>query len=220
MYNDKIPEAMRKNADKELAKRLLNGDERSFDAFFSDYFPRVYRFALVRLDGDHDLAEETAQLVLCQALSKLGTYRGEAPLFSWLCTFARHEISAQRKARGRAQGDTPLVEDDPVIRAALESLLSNASDDPDIAVYQAELGRLVQVALDHLPSLYADSLECKYVHGLSVRDIARRIGKSDKATESILTRARSAFRECFRTLIDEEGLRTGSRRTISVVLDG
>ena len=211
---------MRINADKELTKRLLSGDERSFDAFFSDYFPRIYRFALVRLDGDHDLAEETAQLVLCQALSKLDTYRGEAPLFSWLCTFARHEISAQQKARCRAQGDAELVEDDPVIRAALESLLANASDDPDVVVYQAELKRLVKVALDHLPSLYADSLECKYVHGFSVRDIATRIGKSEKATESVLTRARNAFRECFETLIDEEGLRAGGTSNITAVLDG
>lgn len=62
----------------------------------------------------------------------------------------------------------------------------------------------MKVALDQLPALYADSLESKYVHGLSVQEIGARIGKSMKATESILTRARSAFRECFRTLIQAE----------------
>lgn len=195
---------MQENADKKLVARLLKGDSRSFDAFFNGYFPRIYRFALVRLDHDHDLAEETAQIVLCQAISKMSTYRGEAPLFSWLCTFSRHEIWKQRKARGRAQGDTPLSEDDPEIRSALESLLSATSDDPDVAVYQAELSRLVNVALDHLPALYADSLESKYVHGHSVREIADRIGKSEKATESVLTRARAAFRDCFESLIHEE----------------
>lgn len=194
---------MKANADKKLAKRLLDGDRVSFDVFFNSYFPRLYRFALVRLGYDHDLADETAQAVLCQALSKLSTYRGEAPLFAWLCTFCRYEISKQRKARARAQGDTPLTEDDPSVRAALESLLSVSSDDPDVAVYQEELSRLVKVALDHLPALYADSLESKYVHGLSVSEIGDRIGKSAKATESILTRARVAFRECFRSLIQD-----------------
>ena len=110
-------------ADKRLVKRILDGDQPSFDAFFRSYYPRLFRFALVRLDNDRDLADETAQVVLCQALSKMDTYRGEAPLFSWLCTFCRYEVSRQRKARHRAQGDKPLTEDDPAVKAALDSLL-------------------------------------------------------------------------------------------------
>lgn len=195
---------MQHHADSKLASRLLKGDRASFELYFNSYFPRIYRFALVRLGHDHDLAEETAQVVLCQALSKMSTYRGEAPMFSWLCTFTRYEISRQVKARGRAQGDAELREDDPAVRAALESLLSTSSNDPDVAAYQQELGRLVQVTLDYLPSLYADALESKYVNGDPVRLIAARIGKSEKATESILTRARAAFRDAFETLVAEE----------------
>ncbi len=197
---------MKGSADKKLVTRLLRGDSRSFDVFFNTYFPRIYRFSLSRLDQDHDLAEDVAQAVLCQAISKMSNYRGEAPLFSWLCTFCRYEISRQLKAQGHEPGRAILLEDDPVIIAALESLLSVSSNDPDARVYQSELSRLIRVTLDHLPALYADSLECKYVHGFSVRTIATRIGKSEKATESILTRARLAFRECFKSLTQEEKL--------------
>lgn len=206
--------AMKQNADKKLARRVLDGDRRAFDAFFNTYYPRLYRFALVRLNRDHDLADETAQVVLCQAISKLSTYRGEAPLFSWLCTFCRYELARQRKAVARAQGDTPLREDDPAVRAALESLLSVSTEAPDAAVEQADIARLVTVALDYLPSLYADALEYKYVQGLSVRDIARRIGKSAKATESTLTRARAAFRDSFKTLMQSDGDPTGELSSI------
>lgn len=192
------------HADLKLASRLLKGNQPAFDAFFASYFPRLYRFALVRLGNDHNLAEETAQNVLCQALSKMSTYRGEATLFAWLCTFCRHEISRQLKARHRAQGDAPLREDDPAVRAALESLLASSSRDPDLALQQTEIARLVRVTLDFLPSVYADALEMKYVHELPVREIAERIGKSTKATESTLTRAREAFRDAFRSLIDDE----------------
>ncbi|MDX1517901.1 MAG: RNA polymerase sigma factor [Woeseiaceae bacterium] len=193
-----------RSADLKLAQRLQQGDRASFDVFFKTYYPRLYRFALARLDGDADLADETAQVVLCQALSKMATYRGEAALFTWLCTFCRYELSKQRKARARAQGDRPLVEDDPVVRSALDSLLSESARDPDVEVYKGELARLVTVTLDELPSLYADALESKYVHDCSVREIAERIGKSEKATESVLTRAREAFRDCFNTLVAEE----------------
>ena len=207
---------MKQSADKKLAARLIRGDSRSFDVFFNSYFPRVYRFALSRLNNDHNLAEDTAQNVLCQAISRMSTYRGEAPLFSWLCTFCRYEISRQYKARGNSPAKTTLIDDDPAIRSALESLLSTSKDDPDVQAYQAELSRLVRVALDHLPALYADTLECKYVHGYSVRFIAERIGKSEKATESILTRARVAFRECFMTLINHQQYDPGDNNLSSV----
>jgi RNA polymerase sigma-70 factor (ECF subfamily) len=195
---------MAENPDLKLVRRLLAGDARSFDAFFGSYYPRLYRFALARLDGDADLAEDTAQVVLCQALSKFSTYRGEAPLFSWLCTFCRHEVSRQRKARGRVQGDRPLTEDDPAVRSALDALLAESSLEPDVAVYEQDVRRLVKVTLDCLPSLYSDVLEAKYVSELSVNEIAERLGKSPKATESILSRARVAFRDAMRVLLRQE----------------
>lgn len=194
---------MIESADKQLARRLLDGDQRSFDAFFNTYYPRLYRFALTRLGNDVDLADETAQVVLCQAISKLDTYRGEAPLFSWLCTFCRYELSKQRKARDRAQGDQPLTEDDPTVRAALDSLLAESAEDPDIALQQNEVRRLIKVAMDHLPALYAEALEMKYIQELSVKEMASSLGKSTKATESTLSRAREAFKESFRSLITE-----------------
>ena len=57
---------MRESADRKLAVRLIRGDKRSFDVYFNNYFPRIYRFALVRLDNDHSLAEDTAQNVRIQ----------------------------------------------------------------------------------------------------------------------------------------------------------
>ena len=194
---------MPKNADKALADRLLAGDQASFDVFFNTYYPRLFRFALSRLGGDRDLADETAQVSLCQALSKIATYRGEAPLFSWLCTFCRYELSHQRKARDRAQGDQPLTEEDPAVSAALDSLLSYAGTDPDVTVYQAEVRRLIIVAMDNLPSLYADVLEAKYLRDATVSEIAAEIDRSAKATESVLTRARTAFRDAFNVLMTE-----------------
>ena len=65
--------------------------------------------------------------------------------------------------------------------------------------------------MDHLPSMYADTLEAKYVHDMSVKEIADVIGKSPKATESVLTRARNAFKENFNSLIGEEHTSSFSR---------
>ena len=61
----------------------------------------------------------------------------------------------------------------------------------------AQVRETIRTALDYLPAPYADVLEWKYVLELSVADIAARLGRSTKATESLLTRARDAFRETF-----------------------
>jgi RNA polymerase sigma-70 factor (ECF subfamily) len=59
---------------------------------------------------------------------------------------------------------------------------------------------LVQVVLDALPERYANALEWKYAHGLSVNEIAKRLGVGHKAAESVMSRARDAFREGFAAL--------------------
>ena len=63
-----------------------------------------------------------------------------------------------------------------------------------------ETREMVNVAMSQLPPSYRDALEAKYVHGASVRDIAEKQRTTEKAVESLLTRARQAFRNTFLTL--------------------
>lgn len=182
--------------DRQLVDRLLAGDRAAFDAFFNEYYPKLYRFVKRRLPRDPAMAEDIAQGTLCRALESLRSYRGEAALMTWLCTLCRREMSARWREL-RAFADAPeLAEDDPEIRAALESLLAGDVD-PLQASTHAQVRETIRTALDYLPAPYADVLEWKYVLELSVADIAARLGRSTKATESLLTRARDAFRETF-----------------------
>ena len=89
--------------DRELVQRMLAGDERAFAEFFDGYFPGLFRFALVRVGRNEDAAEEVVQATLCAAIAKLPTFRGEAALFTWMCTFCRHEISAYYRRTGKDQ---------------------------------------------------------------------------------------------------------------------
>ena len=181
-------------SDRALVRRLLAGDERAFDEFFADYFPRLFRFAVARVRDD-DAAEEVVQATLVRAVRKLDTWRGEASLFTWLCTICRREIGdwAERAARRPV---VPLVEGDPDLRAALDSLAA-AQEGAEAMVARREVGRMVQLALDHLPPRYSRALEWKYLEDLSMHEIAARLDTTPKAVESLLSRARDAFREAF-----------------------
>jgi RNA polymerase sigma-70 factor, ECF subfamily len=185
---------MQNGSERELVRRMLGGDEGAFDEFFADYFPRLFRFAVLRL-RDPDAAEDLVQNSLIAAVRNLGSWRGEATLFTWLCTICRREIAAWEKRTSR-RVIVSVADDDPTLRAApIES--SAAADAPDAGLARADTGRIVQLALDHLPPRYSRALEWKYLEELSVDDIAGRLQCTPKAAESLLTRARNAFRDAF-----------------------
>jgi len=189
--------------DRALARRVANGDSRAFEAFFSEYFPRLFRFTLVRVGGDADLAEEIVQRTMCQVVRKMGSYRGEAILFTWLCQICRNEMAATFKLE-RLQGSQVVpLDDHPAIRAALESISIDA-DSPEKAQNREELAQFVHTTLQYLPTKYATALELKYIRGCSVDEIGEQLNISTKAAESVLSRARAAFKEGFRSLWDFE----------------
>ena len=88
------------------------------------------------------------------------------------------------------------IEDDVEVRAALERIAAS-DDDPEWLLERSETAQLVQATLDRLPGHYGDVLEWKYIEGLAVAEIAARLRSTPKAIESMLTRARTAFRESF-----------------------
>jgi RNA polymerase sigma-70 factor, ECF subfamily len=183
-------------SDVALARRVLAGDAAAFDEFFDRYFPRLFRFALPRLESNEDTTEEIVQRVLIRALARLHTYRGEAALLTWLCTLCRREILAWRDREGRLR-EVSFFDDRPEVRAALDTLAAVDTNDPETTFRKRELSDLVRLTLDHLPGRYGDVLEWRYMQGLSVDEIADRLGVGYKAAESLLTRARAAFRDGF-----------------------
>ncbi len=194
--NEATPQVVQ---DRSLAAKVAAGDQRAFDEFFKEYFPRLFRFTLTRVDNNADLAEEIVQRTMCIVVRKMGTYRGEALLFTWLCQICRNETSSVFRQRHLELQDEIPIEDHPAVQAALESV---AADDgrPETARRREEIANFVRVTLEHLPANYAQALEMKYVQGCSVSEIARSLNLGNKAAESILSRARAAFKERFRAI--------------------
>lgn len=189
-----------KHPDRALARRLVAGDEHAFREFFDGCFPKLYRFALVRLNGNPDDAADAVQQTFCKCFEHLQTYRGEASLYSWMCQICRHCISDLMRKRQVERKHVALLEDSTAIRGILEVLSAPEVEEPDGIAVRADIGRLIQATLDCLPGHYGDVLEWKYVDGLSVREIAERLAVGPKAAESLLTRARSAFRDAVETI--------------------
>jgi RNA polymerase sigma-70 factor (ECF subfamily) len=188
------------STDSALIAAMLAGDEAAFRAFFDAYFPRVYRFALPRLGNDAEACKEVVQSTLVKAMRGLAGFRGEAALFSWLCQICRRQIVDHVRANRRHVKNVVLIDDSPELSEALESIAAPAADEPAHGYGTAETRRLVQSVLDRLPARYGDVLEWKYIDGRSVEEIGDLLGVGHVAAQSLLARARVAFREAVETV--------------------
>jgi RNA polymerase sigma-70 factor, ECF subfamily len=187
--------------DRRLAQALATGDAAAFESFFNNFMPRLYRFALPRLGGVTMDAEDVVQQALIKATRNIDKYRGEAALFTWLCSICRNEIHdlARRERKGSVEL-RPLVDEDEV-RQALELLADPGDWDPQQARSNQELSTLVHATLDHLPSRYGNVLECRYVQGEGINQIADRMGLGRAAADSLMARARRAFKQGFEEVV-------------------
>jgi RNA polymerase sigma-70 factor, ECF subfamily len=183
------------SADRAIAKRLLDGDERAFKDVFDSFFPRLYRYALARLDGDREDARDVVQQTFCKAFERLETYRGEASLYGWMCRICRNTLIDHARRQNRQALHLSVTGADDAVEALVEAMRAPAGDEPDNRMTQLALLRVIQTTLDHLPAHYGDVLERKYVDEQSVKEIAAHLAIAPKAAESLLTRARNAFRE-------------------------
>lgn len=176
--------------DQRLVERMLAGDEKAFEAFGERYFKALYRFVSARLGGDGELTREIVQTAVCHALARLDTFRGEASLLTWLCACCRNEMLMHFRRRKSAPVELEMNDEIELAPAFPSAPPRN----PETALLRHEASHLVHIVLDALPAHYARALEWKYLDHLPVKEIAARMSLDPKAAESLLTRARQAFR--------------------------
>lgn len=180
------------NADLELARQIVAGDARAMETFYQRYFSRLYRFVYYQVGGSHDDAQDVLQDALIAAVKSLSSYRGDSSLYSWLCGVAWNKAADFRRREYRmAQVEQRTIKD------MVETKGLDTNPMPDNALLREENKERVQETLMALPEHYRQVLVLKYAEGLPVEDIAQIMRRTFKSTESLLTRARSAFRESY-----------------------
>jgi RNA polymerase sigma-70 factor (ECF subfamily) len=74
---------MDRTQDRQLIARLQAGDDRAVQELAERYSPRIYQLALRHMKNRED-AEEVTQDVLMKVYRKVGAFRGDAALSSWI----------------------------------------------------------------------------------------------------------------------------------------
>ena len=184
-------------SDRALVAKMNAGDQRAFDEFFHSNAPRLATFATRRSGWDPANVEDIVQNTLVKAIRNLTSYRGEAALFTWLSEICRHEIAdVYRKSARRPVHET--LDDPNTLVHESEQLRVLPQHEPGAQADAQLLRGAVMRTLTALPERYALALEAKYGDGLSVEQIAGQLGVTPVAAQSLLARARDAFREYWR----------------------
>jgi RNA polymerase sigma-70 factor, ECF subfamily len=194
------------HADLDIARRLLDGDEATFRAVFDEFFPRLYRLVLPQVGGDGEEARDIVQQAFCRAFERLDGYRGEASLYGWMCQICRNALIDRARRQSVRPTQLRLAQAEDALETILAAIRAPESDEPEHRAVRLDLIQIVQATLDCLPPHYGSVLEWKYIEENSVSEIASRLDIGPKAAESLLSRARQAFREAIVTISDSADL--------------
>ncbi len=193
---------MQPTYDASWRRDALAGKDEAVQRLADEALRPLYRFCLYRVGRNHHVCEEVVQETLLRAIGRLKRYdpkRSGGNIFPWLTGLARNEI---RRALSRERSVADLERfwakmDDQLL--SLYAMLESEPFGRDLLV-RDETREMVNATMAQLPPHYGQALETRYVLGKSVREVAGVLGTSVKAAESLLTRARQAFRATFLTL--------------------
>jgi len=173
-----------------VSLNTIIADEAAFEVWYELALPRVYRYLLARCGGDADLAEELTQQTFVEGVRRRASFDGRSDPVTWLCGIGRHKLVDHfRKSRRDTERQLRIV--------------SEWSAGQSQAWSQHELRSGIETALVKLPGEQRIVMILRYLDQMPVREIASTIGRSEKATESLLSRARDAFRRAYGVQTDE-----------------
>jgi RNA polymerase sigma-70 factor, ECF subfamily len=171
----------------ELVQAILRRDRKATAEFVAKYSDPVYAYVRRRLSPRLDVVEDLVQDVFVAALEGLATYAGSSSLRAWLLGIARHKV--EDYYRDCLKRPLPLsdLERDMDTPAGLCMEYDEILD-------REKRDERIQRVLTSLPETYRAVLLWRYWEKRSAREMAAQCGRTEKAIERLLARARYEFR--------------------------
>jgi RNA polymerase sigma-70 factor (ECF subfamily) len=175
---------------------LQSGDASAGEYLLAHYGDRAYRLAIGITRNAQD-AEEAVQNAFWNIIRKIGTFRGDSALGSWIYRIVFNAAYQKLRSRARRCDDISLDEILPTFDEHgrhVDSIAdwSGAVDDPAV---QSELRTVLTAALDELPPEYRAVVVLRDVEGLSHRDIGEALGITVASAKTRVHRARLFLRK-------------------------
>jgi RNA polymerase sigma-70 factor (ECF subfamily) len=179
--------------DRDLIEKSLEGNDRAFKALVEKYHALVY--SVVRgIMGQHDEVEDVSQEVFIKIYRKLGTYRGDARLSTWIYRIARNEaINAVSKSRPRLETIDESIE------------YAGKAHNPEKGLEQKHSKRIVEELLALLDDRQRIAIELRYMGEKSYGEIAEIMEIPIGTVKTYIHRAKAAMKKGLDVIQSNEG---------------
>jgi RNA polymerase sigma-70 factor (ECF subfamily) len=181
----------RKPDDRELIRRAQQGDRAAFGQLVKLHQRRVWVTAMQLTHNAAD-ADDLAQETFVRAYHGLARFDGRSDLFTWLY---RITVNAAINLLGRAhRGRTVSLEDDGLLRSAVEKLSEPGSDPRERAEWRQICGRVLE-AMESLGADLRVTLVLHAVQGMSQKEVADVMGVAEGTIAWRISEARRLLRQ-------------------------
>jgi RNA polymerase sigma-70 factor (ECF subfamily) len=185
--------------DARVAGRVAAGDHAAFHALMRRYNRRLYRLARATLRDDAE-AEDALQDAYVLAYRRIGQFRGEAALGTWLSRLVLNECLGRLRRSARRDNIVPIVT--APMDPDLDAQCPSPSETPDRAAGRAEVRRLIERKLDELPEAFRVVFVLRCVEELTVEETSACLGLPEATVRSRHFRARALLREALARELD------------------
>ena len=185
-------ESMPAPDDLALITAYLAGDAGAFDILFQRYHARV-RAVCLRYVGDYALAEDLVQETFYNVIRALARVDESFNFGAWVHRIAVNICQDELRRRSRRAAHLDQGSGDPE-EAMLKVADRDRSGHPEDALEMSSLRQLVWEVAKQLPERQRMVLTLRELQGLPYASIARVMGITDAAVETLLHRARKRFK--------------------------
>ncbi len=182
----------------DLLERLRHGEDTAMAELAETYSSKIYQLAFRYLRNKED-AEEVTQDVLFKVYRKVGAFRGDAALSSWIyrITFnaAMSRLRTARYQRAQEEERKVAVDaDGEIVASPAQADVADWSDLADERVLRSQLRRRVFRAILALPAIYRAPVMLRDIHGMSTEEASAMLRVKDQTLKSRLHRGRLILR--------------------------
>lgn len=163
----------------DLVRRAKARSQEAWTELYERNYTKLFRYTQARV-GERQTAEDLTASVFLEALKSIGSYRNRGkPLLAWLYTIARNVVNYHYRSSFRKRLPGRAADPEEV-----------GGDDPGSEIDRWDL----QDAVRHLTDDQREVIILRYFVGLTTPEVARLVGKHERAVYSLQTRAIQALR--------------------------
>ena len=182
--------------DQELIALLQENDPHAYEILLENYADLVFRAAYRIVQNEED-AEDIMQETFLSVYKKIGGFRADSKLSSWLYRIASNAALDLVRAKGRKEGrDTAFDDINPESEEAFDPVDENSLLPEESLLQNESLGR-VREALNEMPPKLRAAYLLYMAEGFSTPEVAENLGIKLSAAKLRIHRARKFMQEYF-----------------------